>query len=79
MRALLDSDEFDFRYDIGIAQLSQNLHLRDCMRIVKSCAAHFTIHSVKAELDQICEGLSCMGVLQLMRDKPALLRPLFLP
>lgn len=77
--ALLDRDEFDFRYDIGLAQPSQNLHLKDCMRIVKLCAAHFTIHSLRAELDQICEGLDCMGVRQLMRDNPALLRPLFLP
>lgn len=49
------------------------------MRIVKLCAAHFTIYSVKAELDQICYCLNCMGVLQLIRENPALLRPLFLP
>lgn len=79
MRTLLDSEEFDFRFDIGVAQPTQKLHLQDCMRIVKSCAAHFTIHSIKAELDQICDGLNCMGVLQLMRNNPALLRPLFLP
>lgn len=79
MRTLLDSEEFDFRFDIGVAQPSQNLHLQDCMRIVKSCATHFTIHSIKTELDQICDGLNCMGVLQLMRNNPALLRPLFLP
>ena len=79
MRAILDSEEFDFRYEIGVAQPTQNLSLRDSMRIVKSCAAHFTIHSVKAELDQICDGLNCMGVLQLIRENPALFRPLFLP
>ena len=79
MRTLLDSEEFDFRYEIGVAQSSQNLSLRDSMRIVKSCAAHFTVHSVKAELDQICDGLNCMGVLQFIRENPALLHPLFLP
>ena len=76
MRTVLDSEEFDFRFDIGVAQPSQNLYLRDCMRIVKSCAAHFTIHSIKAELVQICDGLNCVGV---PRNNPALLRPLFLP
>ena len=79
MKRLLDSDEFDFRYEIGVAQPSQELKLRDSVRIVKSCAAHFTVHSIKAELDQLCEGLNCMGVLQLIRERPELLRPLFLP
>ena len=32
-RTLLDSEEFDFRFDIGVAQPSQNLQLRDCMRM----------------------------------------------
>lgn len=78
MRNLLDSDEFDFRYDIGIAQPSKDLQLRDCDRVVKLCAAHYTIHSVKAELDQLCDGLMCMGVLQLIQQNPVM-RTLFLP
>ena len=37
MRNLLDSDEFDFRYDIGIAQPSKDLQLGDCGRVIKLC------------------------------------------
>ena len=77
MRRLLDSDKFDFQYEIGVAQPSQELKLRDSVRIVKSCAAHFTVHSIKAELDQLCEGLNCIGVLQLIRERPELLLVLY--
>ena len=79
MRNLLDSDEFDFRYDIGIAQPSKDLQLGDCGRLIKLCAAHYTIHSVKAELDQLCDGLRCMDVLQLIQQNPVLMRTLFMP
>ena len=76
---LLDSDEFDFRYEIGVAQPSKDLQLGDCGRVIKLCAAHYTIHSVKAELDQLREGLNCMGVLELIQQNPALMRTIFLP
>ena len=79
MRNLLDSDEFDFRYDIGIAQPSKDLQLGDCSRVIKLCAAHYTIHSVKAELDQLCDGLRCMDVLQLIQQNLVLMRTLFMP
>lgn len=60
-------------YDIGIAQPSKDLQLGDCGRVIKLCAAHYTIHSVKAELDQLCDGLRCMDVLQLIRQNPVLI------
>ena len=55
------------------------LQLKHCIDIVKSCAAHFVVYSVKCELDQLCDGLSTMGFIELCRKKPGLMRSLFLP
>ena len=53
--------------------------LKHCIDIVKSCAAHFVVYSVKCELDQLCDGLSTMGFMELCWKKPGLMRSLFLP
>ena len=74
----MDSNEFDFRFDIGISTPSTNFELRDGMVLAKSCAAHFTVHSLKSELDQLCDGLSTMNVLQLLRQNASVVRPLLL-
>ena len=50
MRNLLDSEEYEFRYEIGIAQPSGTLQLSDLDRIVETSATHYSIVSVKAEL-----------------------------
>ena len=42
-------------------------------------AKHFAVLEVKAELDQLLCGLSStLGVLELVRSDPALMRPLFI-
>ena len=64
---ILDED-FEYRYDLGIATSCVNVKLEDCIDIVKSFSTHFTIHAVKSELDQLCEGFKTMGVLQLIKD-----------
>ena len=58
LKEVMDSDEYDFRYDIGIAQSADAIRLADKEKIVALMAKHFTILSVKAELDQILCGLS---------------------
>lgn len=77
MRTLLDSDEYDMRYSIGIGQPSSSLKLCDRDRIVQAFATHFTIITVKAELDQMTEGLKALGVLQLIHSNPKKMRQLF--
>ena len=78
MRKLLDSEEFYFRYDIGIATPSNIIELKDSMNIIKLCSSHFTIHAIKSELDQLCDGLSTMGVLRLLKANNTVFHPLFL-
>ena len=70
MRQILDSDEFDFRYDIGVSDLSNNLQLTDCARVVQSLASHYVVVGVKAQLDQIVTGLSSLGVYDLIKANP---------
>ena len=54
-RDLIDSDDFNFRYEIGVSQPVNTLKLSDKERlIVDLMAKHFTILGiVKAELDQM--------------------------
>ena len=77
MRNLLDSEEYEFRYEIGIAQPSGTLQLSDLDRIVETSATHYSIVSVKAELDQIIDGLTTLEVLDLIVHNPNGMEALF--
>ena len=62
----MNSGDYDFRYNLGIAQSVDDICLADKEKIVALMAKHFAILSVKAELDQILCGLSStLNVLQL--------------
>ena len=50
LQELLGSDEYDFRYDLGIGQPVNTIRLE---RIISSIANHYSILVVKAELDQL--------------------------
>ena len=79
MKALLDSDEkMGFRFSIGVSMPSSSVRLADREAIVQSVAKHYSVLSVKAELDQIVDGLKTMGVLDLFRSRPNLMRPLLM-
>lgn len=77
MRALLDSDEYDFRLDIGCGVLSSTAGLSDGDTIVQSLANYYTVVKVKAQLDQLVEGLDTLGVLDLVRANSRRGRELF--
>ena len=72
IRDLIDSDDFDFRYKIGVSQPVNTLKLSDKERlIVDLMAKHFTILGiVKAELDQMfkCGLSSTLNILELVRE-----------
>ena len=72
MKRVLDSDDFDFRFEVGIGD-----NLKDRKSIVQSVANYFTVIRVKAQIDQICEGLSCLGVDELMKSYPSTMHRLF--
>ena len=76
---MLEKDEYDFRFDIGISQPAHTVTLADKENIVNLMAKHFCILRVKAELDQLLCGLSStLNVLQFLRDNSKQLRQLFI-
>ena len=78
LQELLDTDELDFRYDLGISIPAHKVRLDDREKIVSSIALHYRVLVVKAELDQILCGLSStLNALTLIRDNAAVMRPLF--
>ena len=75
----MESDEYSFRYDIGISQPAHAFSLADKEKIISLMSKHFCILQVKAELDQMLCGLSStLNVLELIRDNRQQMRPLFL-
>ena len=78
MRKVLDSEEFQFRFDAGLAVPSSSLEIGQISDIVHSLVMHYLVFSCKAELDQLKQGLAELGVLQVMHTHPALFKPLFL-
>ncbi len=76
LRDLLDSDEFDFRYDCGITQPSSRLEIKDRDRIVTSFVMHYAIMYCMTELIQLKEGLGSLKVLNLLHANPRVTRPL---
>ena len=70
LKELIDSEEFQFRYYLGIGQSSHSLVFTDRDTIFNLIASHFAVFRVKAELDQLIHGLESLGVLDLFRRNP---------
>lgn len=78
LRQLIGSEEFDFRYDIGITTPPSNIQHSDRNRIASDISLQFGVLVVKAELDEIVRGLyETFNMLSLIREHPCLFRPLF--
>jgi hypothetical protein len=79
LQNLLESDSYDFRYDLGINVSPLDVSLLDRENIVSSMAFHYGVLTVKAELDQMLCGLSeTLNALELIRNNAAIMKPLFL-
>ena len=76
-RKLLDSAQFQFRFDAGCPMPSQSVSIDDKEALTKSLAMNFVIYSQKAELNQIGDGFDCFNFSGLVRVHPSLLQPLF--
>ena len=77
MRGLLDSDDFQFRFDAGVTVPSSSLTVEQIDDITHSLMMHYLVFSCKAELDQLKQGLAELEVLKLLHNHPALFKPLF--
>ena len=75
MKTVLDDDAFDFRFELGISQQPSTLSDRDC--IVQFFAKHFTVVRVKAQLDQMIDGLKALGIYDLIKANPRSMHKLF--
>ena len=64
-----------FRSSIGVSRPSQ---LADRGTIIQSIATHYSVVSMKAELDQIVDGLNVLVVLNLFESHPNTMRPLLI-
>ena len=49
LREVLDQDDFEFRFDVGICDPSYKINLSDRDRIVESLATYYTVVRVKAD------------------------------
>ena len=77
-RQLLNSDQLSFRFDGGVSIPSTSVSIEDKEKIAIALAKNFVIYSCKAELDQLKDGLSHLGVLNIFQDHPKLMKPLLL-
>ena len=62
----------------GFTRPISTLTLRDIPLLVESVSLHASLLVVKAELDQLVEGLRDTPVLEMMRSNPVLCRDLFI-
>ena len=66
---MLETEEFDFRFDLGISKPVHEIQLTDHEMFVSAMALHYGVLMVKAELDQILCGLSStLNALTLIRN-----------
>ena len=74
---MLLEDEFDFRYELGVATRLDTITIQEKDATISAMAKHFCVFAIKSELDQILCGLSStLGVLELFRNNPTLMRSL---
>lgn len=73
---LLDSDEYDVRFECGISQPIATIRLAHRDEIINGLALHSFL-CVKAELDQILSGLSTYKIAEFLQRDPYVTRQLF--
>jgi len=74
--ALLDSEEYNFRYDCGVSQPVSTIKLCHREDIVSALALH-SVFAIKAELDQLISGFHTYGFDELFQTYPEVTRQLF--
>ncbi len=75
MRAIVHSEEFDFRFEMGISEI---FGPEERKGVVQSIANYFTIVRVKAQIDQMIDGMKCLGIDELLKCYPSTMYRLFI-
>ena len=78
-RALLDSQEYNFRFQCGICEPAASVTLEEKQRIVDAFCLHYCIFSTVAELEQLKQGLLVQKFSTLMEKYPDAVRTAFQP
>lgn len=73
---MLDTEEFEFRFDCGITNLAKSVSLKDKEMLIHTFALHYSIIRVKAELDQFVKGLEIYKLTDLVNSSPYVFRQL---
>lgn len=77
LRAMLDSQEFDFRFHCGIGEAAVSLTLEDKAKLVNAFCLHYCIFCTVAELEQLKQGLVVQKFTTLMEKHPDVIRGAF--
>jgi hypothetical protein len=75
---LLDSKDFEFRFDCGVSIPISRVTSDNLEVIVNSLCLHYTLIKIKAELDQIVKGLEAFQLHNLVNRAPLALKKAFL-
>lgn len=65
---MLESSEYDFRYDMCVGLIVDSIIDRD--KLINTIALYYTVVRCKAQVDQLTEGLRVLGILELMKENP---------
>ncbi|XP_074659127.1 G2/M phase-specific E3 ubiquitin-protein ligase-like [Tubulanus polymorphus] len=70
-------ENIECRFEMGFTKPSIFIKLSDKQKIVEYLALNFLVHRSKSELNQLLEGMSTLGVLDLIRKFPSSFEKVF--
>ena len=73
---MLDSDEYEFRYECGVAKPSCRITLSEKKKVID---AHYSVLTSLAELEQLRRGLSIQTFDSLIQNYPEIMYKAFQP
>ena len=72
----MSGDDFEFLIDCGYSKPLRDCVLDDKKEMLECVILHFTHYRIRAEVDQLKEGLAKVGVLPAIQSRPNLWKPL---
>ena len=72
----MSGDDFEFLIDCGYSKPLADCVLDDKKEMLECVILHLTHYRIRAEVDQLKEGLAKVGVLPAIQSRPNLWKPL---
>ena len=76
LKRTVTQEEFEFLIDSSYSKPLRDCVINDKREILECVILHFTHYRIRAELDQLKEGLAKVGVLPAIQRRPNIWRPL---